>query len=523
MKKILLEIELGFVLLISVVLINTALVTPTTNHGQIKPGADLIFYNAKIITMNEDNPFASALAISGDKIVTIGSFQELKHLIGLNTKVYDLDGRTIIPGINETHIHVSDLGFQQYYAVNLEPARNISDVQQLLRDRLAKLQRDGKLGGWRYPTTGEDGEWLFGLGWTQDRFVEKRMANRHELDQVSRDIPISLNRIYRGIAVNTKVFELLGINFDDPATYPEWFTTDPPDFEAGDIIFRDPDSGLPNGVFVGAKAPWLISRAIPSKTFKQKVESLILGFKILSSFGITSVVEAGSKMGRVTRVYQAAYDSGSLPVRAIIYDGWYRSGDPEGLGDPKKIEERLKALGFHNIGDNMFSIRGAKSSADGGVGSRSAAVSEPYLPIPEDPLGGKNYGSYRDPDFNYRLAQFQILADYGWEIHTHACGDAAIRQTMDVYKILMDKIKKENPDADLRWSIIHAYLPDEPITSVIKDMAKYGVIAAINPSHLYFEGGFLLEEHWTGKDGSTYAIQDVFGHGYPHGFRVRLP
>lgn len=90
--------------------------------------------------------------------------------------------------------------------------------------------------------------------------------------------------------------------------------------------------------------------------------------------------------------------------------------------------------------------------------------------------------------FPYRFTQFKVLADFGWELHTHACGDAAIRQTMDAYKILMDKIKKQNPEKDLRWSIIHAYLPDEPGTSVIKDMAEYGVIAAINPSHIYYEG-----------------------------------
>jgi predicted amidohydrolase YtcJ len=252
-----------------------------------------------------------------------------------------------------------------------------------------------------------------------------------------------------------KVFELLGIDFDNPATYPDWFATDPPDFEAGDIIFRDPKTGLPNGVFVGAKAPRLTSGAIPRQTFEQQVESLVLGLKALSAVGITSVVEAGSSMGRVTRIYQAAYDSGELPVRAIIYDGWYRSGDPEGLGDPAEIEKRLKGLGFHNLGDNMFRIRGAKASADGGVGSRSAAVSTPYLPIPEDPLGKKNHGAFRDPDFNYRLAQFRLLAEYGWEIHTHACGDAAIRQTVDVYKILMDEIKKPNGleqlGSSIRW------------------------------------------------------------------------
>lgn len=147
----------------------------------------------------------------------------------------------------------------------------------------------------------------------------------------------------------------------------------------------------------------------------------------------------------------------------------------------------MRGLGLHNLGDRWFRVRGAKSSADGGIGSRSAAVSVPYLPVPGDPIGDSNVGAFRDPD-DRRMAQFQVLADYGWEIHTHACGDAAIRQTMDVYKTLMTRIRATRPDADLRWSIIHDYLPDEPGTSVIADMARYKVIAAINPANLYFEG-----------------------------------
>lgn len=114
---------------------------------------------------------------------------------------------------------------------------------------------------------------------------------------------------------------------------------------------------------MGDIAPRLVSKAIPRKTFKQRVESLVLGLSVLASYGITSVVEVGLEMGNVTRIYQAAYDQGHLPIRTIIYDGWYRSGDPEGLDDPKKIEKRLNDLGFHNIGDNMFRIRGAKSSS----------------------------------------------------------------------------------------------------------------------------------------------------------------
>jgi predicted amidohydrolase YtcJ len=450
--------------------------------------ADRVFRNAGVVTMDGARPSASALAVSGDAIVAVGSFEDVEPWIGADTLVHDLGGRTIIPGLNETHIHVRDLGFQQRYAVNLEDALDIADVQRMLRERLETLRAENRLGGWRYPTTGETGEWLFGLGWTQDRLEEKRMANRHELDQVSRDVPISLDRIYRGIAVNTKVFELMGIDFDDPSTHPDWFTRTPRDFEPGDIIFRDPDTNLPNGVFVGTKAPRLVSHAVPEKSLAQRVESLVSGLEVLAALGITAIVEPGNQVGRVTRAYQRAYDQDRLPIRVTVYDGWYRSGDPNGLGDPEKIAERMKALGFHNLGDEWLKIRGVKSSADGGIGSRSAAVSVPFVTIPEDPLGDENFGTYRDPDTDYRLRQFEPLAEYGWEIHTHACGDAAIRQTMDVYKILMDRILAEDPDADLRWSIIHCYLPDEPATSVIDDMAHYNVIAAINPANLYFEG-----------------------------------
>ena len=484
--------KLQKIVLSTLFLLSVLFLASHSSLAQTNLKADLIYTNAKILTMDESNPQSSAIAVLGNKIIAVGSDQDMERFKGSSTKSYDLGGRTIIPGINETHIHVRDLGFQQYYAVNMEPAKNIADIERLLKDRLDKLKKENNLDGWEYPTTGEMGKWLFGLGWTQDRLVEKRMANRHELDHVSRDIPVSLERIYNGIAVNTKVFELLGIDFDDPSTHPTWFKEDPAEFEAGDIIFRDPDSGLPNGVFVGTKAPLLISKVIPEQSFKQKVESLILGLEVLSSLGITSIVEAGSRMGSVTKIYQAAYDTGNLPVRVNIYDGWYRSGDPTGLGDPKQIENRLKALGFHNIGNEMFRIRGAKISADGGIGSRSAAVSVPFLSIPEDPLGGENYGAFRDPDFNYRFEQFNKLTNYGWELHTHACGDAAIRQTVDAYKILMDQIKKEDSNADLRWSIIHCYLPDEPNTAVIEEMARYGIIAAINPANLYFEGDSFL-------------------------------
>ena len=210
---------------------------------------------------------------------------------------------------------------------------------------------------------------------------------------------------------------------------------------------------------------------------------------MLASYGITAIVEPGSQMGRVTRVYQEAYDGGPLPIRVTVYDGWYRSGDSERAAEIRRKSENVWWLwDFTTSATTGSRCAAPNRPADGGMGSRSAALSAPFLTIPEDPLGEENFGTYRDPDTDYRLRQFRPLADYGWEIHTHACGDAAIRQTIDVYEMLMDAILARDPEVDLRWSIIHCYLPDEPKTSVIEEMAGYGIIAAINPANLYFEG-----------------------------------
>jgi predicted amidohydrolase YtcJ len=131
--------------------------------------------------------------------------------------------------------------------------------------------------------------------------------------------------------------------------------------------------------------------------------------------------------------------------------------------------------------------RGAKFYADGGVGTRSAWVSEPFFQWKE--LEGKeNFGNPVVADNVLREAQYRATIKHGWDLHTHNCGDQAMRQTVDLYMKLMDEIRQKRPDADLRWSVIHAYLPIEPKTRVLEDMKRYGIIAVPNPVFNWQQG-----------------------------------
>src|SRR3954447_7522573 len=127
---------------------------------------DTIYYNGTIMTMNDDQPIANSLAIKGDKIVAVGDMKDLKKLIGKDTKMYNLDRRTIIPGLQDSHIHWSSLGLQTYYYADFNSANNIAEIQQILKDHIAKLEKDEKI-NWTYQN-GEFGPFVFGSLWNQD-------------------------------------------------------------------------------------------------------------------------------------------------------------------------------------------------------------------------------------------------------------------------------------------------------------------------------------------------------------------
>ncbi len=329
------------------------------------------------------------------------------------------------------------------------------------------------------------------------------MVTRWQLDEVAPENPVLLNRVYRGVAVNSLVFEMMGIDDEDPATWPAWWLEDPPDLTFEDRIFRAPraltingetrEYFIPTGAFVGSRASRLVtvgpSGAVdPEERFESDVQSVHLGALEMLSLGVTSIVDPSSRMGYNLRVYQAALNRGLLAGLRIpaVYEGTFYTNS---LGS---MREHFDGIKVNNLGDSWLRWRGAKFYADGGAGTRSAWLSESFNRW-EEFEGEPNLGIPVQADNDAREAQFRVAAlEYGWDLHTHTCGDMAMRQTVDLYMELMDEIHAERPEADLRWSLIHAYLPLEAETRVLEDMAEYGIIASVNPVFNWQEGAAFL-------------------------------
>ena len=445
--------------------------------AQWSPDADTIFDHGQVVTVDEAFSIHEAIAIKDGRIIALGSSNDVLSHRGERTRVVDLRGRTLIPGLQDSHIHFLPLGHDVNFEVELSYAASVAEILDEVRKVKERLHL-------------APGEWLTGRRWDQYKYPE--MITRWQLDEVAPDNPIALSRVYRGTAVNTAVFELMGIDDERPETWPGWWLRDPEDFTFEDKIYRaeralmvqgrEENHEVPTGVFLGAKGTALVTERPPEPTLEQNVDSVRLGVAEMLRLGVTSIIDPASRMGYNMRVYQEAFNRGYLDLRiAAVYEGiFFRE-------TPQAIREHFDALKINNLGNTFLRWRGVKFYADGGVGTRSAWVSEPFA-MWEELEGSENFGLPVMADSDTREAQFRAALDYGWELHTHNTGDQSIRQTVDLYMKLLDEIRAVEADADPRWSIIHAYFPIEPKTRVLEDMARYRIVAATNPVFNWQQG-----------------------------------
>jgi predicted amidohydrolase YtcJ len=397
--------------------------------------ADFIIVNGKIVTVDHAFSIAQAVAIKGDKIVAVGTNDEIKQLAGKRTKILDLKGATMLPGINDTHCHISRWALSRPpFKIDLRfPAvKSIADIVKVVAEKARETK---------------PGEWILGGGWDEGYLNEcladlNRKPNKEDLDKVAPFNPVALSE-YSGhrLWVNSKALEITGVSKDTP---------DP----RGGRIGRSPVTGELTGLLYEITAITLVSGAIPPWTAKQRKESLLSGMAELSSLGITSYTE-----GAVERESWACYND---VLNEHTGDGrWTCRVNMllalAGLGKSSlENKEALKYIGCrYNFGNEWLKVGGAKLVGDGIPPLKTAFMYKPYL--------DGTYGLL-SPEGNTLEEQEKDLREMIRVLHTnrlqvgiHSCGERTVDICADQYM----KCIEEDP-WDARHYIIHSdfALPD---------------------------------------------------------------
>jgi predicted amidohydrolase YtcJ len=373
-----------------------------------QPHADLILTGGKIVTVDSDFTIAEAMAIKDGRIIAVGRQKEVFAHRGSGTAVTNLGGRTVIPGIQDSHIHFLELGRDVREQADLTFARDAEDIVQSIADLKRRLN----------PRTGQ---WLVGSRWDQYKYPE--MVTRWQLDEITPDNPVRLDRTYRGVVLNTAALREMGIHDEKPETWPSWWLKDPPDFTFEDRIFRETREvvvagkrqqlQVPTGAFLGSRARPRIGKDTEARLRRRRRERQVGRGRDASPRRDEhrgTIVAHGISHARIPGSLQQG-----LPEAA--YSSRLRRNLQCHL--PESIRNRLDAVKINNLGDGFLRWRGTKYYADGGAGTRSAWMSDSFARW-EEFEGTENAGYPVVADNAVREEQFRAAVDYGWDIHTHA-------------------------------------------------------------------------------------------------------
>jgi predicted amidohydrolase YtcJ len=398
----------------------------------------LIIYNAHVITVNPNQPYAQALAILGDRILAVGSNDQVCGLASPGTQMIDIEGCTVVPGFIDAHCHVGYAGLLHLRCVNCD-LRTIPAIQTAILDRVE---------------TTLPGEWIQGFQYDDTKTVERRFLTRQDLDMVAPHHPVFVQ--HRGghtAFVNSLALERLGISE---------LTDDPP----GGRFDRDPQTfRLTGRVCESAMNPFLA--AIPSEfTRTERQQAATLVTHMMSRAGITSAQDMWSTPEDL-RSYQDAYADGVLPVR--LYCLMYYPN----------LDKMLAAGLRTGFGDPWVRLGGLKLVCDGSISERTAYLSVPYVGRPND------YGILvMDEEELYAYAIKAHLAD--WQIGVHANGDAAI----DIVLRLYERLQREHPRPDPRFRLEHCTILNK---SLIRRIKALNAIPTPFSSYVYYRGEIMAE------------------------------
>jgi predicted amidohydrolase YtcJ len=385
--------------------------------------ADLVLTGGTVHTVT--GPSARALAVRDERVVAVGTEEDIGALAGDGTRLVDLDGRTVVPGFVDAHVHPVQAGLG-LVACSLD---GVADAR-------AALRRIGE-----YAAAHPDAEWITGGGWSMEWFPSGT-PTRGLLDDVVPDRPVLLvNRDFHGAWANTTALRLAGVSADTP---------DPADGR----IEREPD-GSPQGT-LHEGAVDLVARFQPSPTNDDLLDALLRGQAHLHALGVTgwqdAIVGVYGSLPDVLPTYLRAARSDLLTARVVGALWWDRNRGLEQV--PDLVARRAAAGG--SAGTGRFRATTVKIMQDGVAENYTAAMLAPYL----DACGcrtGNTGLSYLEPAL---LAQaVQLLDAEGFQVHLHAIGDRAVREALDA----IAGARRANITHDLRHHIAHLQVvhPDD--------------------------------------------------------------
>jgi predicted amidohydrolase YtcJ len=447
-----------------------------------KQKADVIFTHANIYTGTLDTTASlgagtrmEALAVAGDRILAVGKRADIMKLKGPDTKIVDLDGHFVMPGFNDAHVHLASAGLEKM-TVNLVGTKTLDEF----RDRLAAKC-----------ATAEPGDWVVGEGWDETLWPVVVLPTRWDLDEVCEKHPVYLRRVDGHIGVaDTRALQLASVTV--ASRNPE-----------GGKIDRD-ESGTPNGI-LREKAQQLVESAIPAPTHDKRRQSIEMALADLASHGITSAQDYSDWEN--FPIYEEIERDGKLTVRI---SEWLTFDD--------SLQDLDLKRNAHPASDNMLHTGMLKGFMDGSLGSKTAALLEPYS---DDP---KNSGipQYEPAKLN-AMTKERVLA--GYQIGFHAIGDKGVQMALDAFaeaeKAAKDaKVKAADGGTDYRLRIEHAQVTTPQQILRFKELK---VIASMQPSHLLTDMNWAESRLGPKRAEHSYAWGEFLRRGVTLAFGTDYP
>jgi predicted amidohydrolase YtcJ len=430
-------------------------------NGQERPPtghADLIITGGRVLTMDPDNPVAEAVAVRGDRILAVGSNDDIGDLAGAGTQRIDARGMTVAPGFIDAHSH--PILPWEALAVNVN-LRQITAVQEVLAEK-AKITPPGG--------------WVRGFMYDDTKFDEERPLDLNDLDEAVPDHPVYV--AHRGghtAVVNSKALEVAGVTRDTPDPF-------------GGKFYRD-NGELTGKVAEHAMEPFRDAGAIPPADRAQVAQSAGLSSQAMARVGLTSTTDAGATREEFV-AYNDAREAGELALRVSVM--------PAGGSE---LYEGLKQAGIGSgFGDEYIRIGAAKFVADGSASERTMSMSTPFEGRPDD------YGILTmTQDQIYDAVEDAVAA--GFRVGIHANGDVAINMVLNAYERVLQNHRGENP----RHRIEHCSLVNDELLKRIK---AAGVVPTPFYTYAHYHGNKWIE-YGEEKMESMFAHRSFLDYGIP--------